>query len=1446
MKARWITFAAPFVGVLAWGFFDPAFAQTHFRFTSNTGNNATVAVPITANPNINGAPLVAGDEIGAFTPLGLCVGAIAWNEVNGAITVWGDNDQTPEVDGIQGGERIHYRVWKRSTNTEFAGVSVTYSRGDGTYTPNGLYVLSSLNATAPPEPPLLQEPADGAINVPTSPSFSWNASNYATAYHLQVSLDTTFGSTAIDRDGITGTSFTASGLANNTRYFWWMRASNSGGYSSFSPRRSFTTVAGPPSPPVLLSPQNGSVDQQLSLMLSWTASAGATSYRAHVATDSGFNSRIVDTTGLTSTSLSISGLSRGTTYFWRVRAVNEGGESSWSTRWSFVTLPNPPLAPTLSSPSDGSINQPTTLTLTWNSSSGASFYRLQVATMSDFAAPLLDDSTLTATSRQVSSLANNTRYFWRVKARNEGGTSNWATAWNFTTGQVAPSAPTLIAPTDGASNQQTNVTLRWGSVLTATSYHLQVSMSSVFSPLTYESSTITDTTQQLSGLENGKTYFWRIRAANQSGSGPWSSVWSFSTAVAVPAAPTLASPPSGAIDRPLTPLLFWNRSTGATSYRVQISATSSFNNQIILDTTLSDTTKQASGLSFGTTYHWRVNASNASGTSNWSNIWNFTTVPEPPAAPTLSSPPNNATNQPTALDLQWNASTRASSYELQVSTFSTFDTLTIDRSGITTTSSPVSGLRHNTSYFWRVRATNAGGTSLWSTVWRFTTAVADPLAPSLVSPPNGATGISVNATLEWSATLGATSYRLQLSTSTSFTTLIIDEGGITSTTKSLTGLTSGTTYYWKVQSNNSAGSSGWSTVWSFTTAFNPPSAPALLSPQDNATDVPTAVTLQWQPSSSASSYRVQLSQTSTFGIRQIDQGGIRDTSFSVAGLSNNAKYYWRVQAMNPGGTSGWSTTWAFTTIGTAPLAPSLALPANGATGLSTKLLLTWNEASGAQSYRVIVSKNSSLESPTLDSVGITNSSLYVGQLQSNLTYYWQVTAQNSQGESPSPVWSFTTADTAATLPLRVTLNFPRSTSARPTDYRLVGFPGGTHIRANRVLTGMQGIDWRLFWDNGLPSDFLKEFDGSEIFTFSVGRGFWLIHNGPVDIQTNTAPAPLNSAEEVEIPLHPGWNIITNPLTQTISWSAVQSRNTLSVPIYAFEGTFSIATDFSPFKGYYLFNEGHLPLLTIPKSTSSTVSPSIKPNEDDNGWILQMILSDDRDIVDRAAWLGVSGAALSGKDGLDFHKPRAIPGAPSLSFRRPDWDKEYDVFASDIRPHISGVESWDFEINAPPGSNMQISFAGVEAIPKSWSVYLVDLKRHRWINLRRSAIYAFVATSVLTPMKILVGSEGDLQRLLDHLHLPLQVELGQNYPNPFNLRTIIPFAIPTQSEVELAIYNLLGQRVRTLIRETMDGGYYDVVWDGKDDSGRSLSSGVYIAQIRVNSHVARVQTMMFLK
>jgi len=80
-------------------------------------------------------------------------------------------------------------------------------------------------------------------------------------------------------------------------------------------------------------------------------------------------------------------------------------------------------------------------------------------------------------------------------------------------------------------------------------------------------------------------------------------------------------------------------------------------------------------------------------------------------------------------------------------------------------------------------------------------------------------------------------------------------------------------------------------------------------------------------------------------------------------------------------------------------------------------------------------------------------------------------------------------------------------------------------------------------------------------------------------------------------------------------------------------------------------------------------------------------------------------------------------------------------------------------------------------------------------------------------------------------LPESFTLHQNYPNPFNSSTVIRFALPTANDVELSIFNLAGQQVATLVEGARETGTYTVHWDGRDDSGRALASGVYLYRLR---------------
>jgi flagellar hook assembly protein FlgD len=93
--------------------------------------------------------------------------------------------------------------------------------------------------------------------------------------------------------------------------------------------------------------------------------------------------------------------------------------------------------------------------------------------------------------------------------------------------------------------------------------------------------------------------------------------------------------------------------------------------------------------------------------------------------------------------------------------------------------------------------------------------------------------------------------------------------------------------------------------------------------------------------------------------------------------------------------------------------------------------------------------------------------------------------------------------------------------------------------------------------------------------------------------------------------------------------------------------------------------------------------------------------------------------------------------------------------------------------------------------------------------------------------------------------PHQFALSQNYPNPFNPETEIRYQLPENCQVSLVIYNLLGQQIRTLVENQQPAGFHAVRWDGKDDQGQAVASGVYLYLMKAKQF-QQVQKMLLLR
>ena len=395
-------------------------------------------------------------------------------------------------------------------------------------------------------------------------------------------------------------------------------------------------------------------------------------------------------------------------------------------KWEWVPssvpyVPTVPTTPTPSAPSDDTTGVSVTPTLMWSSSTGTDQYHLQVSTDSLFTSVVLNDSTLTAASRQTPTLEYKKTYNWRIAAKNSAGSSAYSTVYQFTTKNPVPSVPVLATPSNGATAVDLTPTLTWNAATGAERYRVQLATDSLFTSIVLNDSTITTTSRQVSTLEYQKLYYWRVAAINSTGSSTYSIPFRFTTKNGVPSAPILATPSNGATGVNLDPVLTWNAVAGATQYRLQVAIDSSFSTIIINDSTITTTSNQMSGLDYQQKYYWKVSAKNNNGTGQWSVTRNFTTIVAAPDVPTLSSPSDGTIDVVLNPVLNWNPVPNAVTYHVQVAVDSLFSSIVVNDSSLSSASRQLTSLLGSTIYYWHVKAKNGTGTSSFSVVLRFAT-----------------------------------------------------------------------------------------------------------------------------------------------------------------------------------------------------------------------------------------------------------------------------------------------------------------------------------------------------------------------------------------------------------------------------------------------------------------------------------------------------------------------------------------------------------------------------------------------------------------------------------------------------------------------------------------------------------------------------------------------------
>jgi len=772
----------------------------------------------------------------------------------------------------------------------------------------------------------------------------WDDVTGAANYELEEADNKKFKSAIVIYSG-TVSEYQVSGQEGGLWYYR-VRASNPAGNSPWSNIESMGVV---PAAPVLDPIDNpGGIGEYL---VDWGEVTSATTYQLEEADDPEFGSPTLVYSG--SASQYQVSAHQGGLWYYRVRARNEYGDGAWSDAQSAGVAPVAPVLPAISNPEgDGDY------LVDWNDVTGATSYELEEAEDDQFSSATVVYSG-TASEYQVSANQGGLWYY-RVRAGNTYGDSPWS---NTESAGVVPEAPTL-EPIDNPDAEM-DYLVDWNDVTGATSYELEEAEDAEFSSPTV---IYTETASQhsVNGQEGGE-WFYRVRALNVGGPSAWSNIEDVGV---IPAPPALAhiSNPDGDGEY----LLDWNDVTGATAYRLEEDDNSGFTSPTVRYTG-ADSKYQVNGQGTGRWYY-RVRASNDFGNGAWSNVEDVGVIPAAPVLAAISNPDGDG-----EYVVDWNTVTGATSYRLEEDDNSGFTSPAVRYTG-GDSEFLVSGQEGGVWYY-RVRASNAGGDSLWST-WESVAVI--PAAPVLypISNPDG----DGDYLVDWSDVTGATAYCVAEDDNPAFTSPIILYCGASSRYQ-VYGQRTGRWYY-RVRASNAGGNGPWSNIESVGVV---PAAPVLADIENDDADGEYLV--DWSDVAGATSYWVEEDDNPTFHSPIVRYNGV-DSQFLVSGQGTGVWYY-RVRAVNAGGDGPWSNS-EFVTVG--PAGPVL-YDINNPDG-DGEYVVDWSDVTGATSYQLEEDDNCEFSSPTVRYAG-TNSQYHVTGQEPGLWFY-RVRAYNADGPG---LWS---------------------------------------------------------------------------------------------------------------------------------------------------------------------------------------------------------------------------------------------------------------------------------------------------------------------------------------------------------------------------------------------------------------------------------------------------------
>ncbi|MDZ7722362.1 MAG: FlgD immunoglobulin-like domain containing protein [candidate division KSB1 bacterium] len=408
-------------------------------------------------------------------------------------------------------------------------------------------------------------------------------------------------------------------------------------------------------------------------------------------------------------------------------------------------------------------------------------------------------------------------------------------------------------------------------------------------------------------------------------------------------------------------------------------------------------------------------------------------------------------------------------------------------------------------------------------------------------------------------------------------------------------------------------------------------------------------------------------------------------------------------------------------------------------------------------------------------------------------------------------------------------------------YRMVSIPfepANNHAEAVLVdnFGPFEDETWRFLYWQPLNNQYVEYPD---IQSLEPAQAYWSITLSDSVNFSVTGGKSISTKEAYDIKLYQGWNDIALPFTFNITWDDIVTASTLDTSLlwgpFTFDKRwiypFEIKT-LEPWQGYSLYCESEQMTLKIPPIEAG--SSLNKPYGSVLNWGLQLIAvcgasADSMNII------GTAENANDAFDRYDYVEAPVIGDYITLFFPHPDWKPVLERFGVDIRAP-KHKNTWVLHVeNSKPECSVELFFHTLTPLPDDLHLVLKDQQANIEIDLTQESSYQFLSNRDMSPRTLeIIGSSSD--------HLAEESEdtaeprkILQNHPNPFNSTTVISFHLESASDVKLVVYNLLAQRVRGLKSGFLEKGFHQISWDGLDDFGNPVGTGIYILRLETKEY-----------